>query len=303
MTGNELDIFLKSRAASNRGDRTIEWYGQQVGCWLNFIEANPTADPFDPDLFEVYLLSERNRAQLSDSGVHARFRAARAFLNWLHKRERRRQRKTVLDWEPPTSIIDQPREPINAPRVANAISLDRLLNSIRKRTWLDLRDRCLLEALRSCGLRVSEACNLLVGDVDPNTRFVFVRAGKGEKDRYVPFGDRFESAFWEYRFNRPLTDCDNLFIAANTHGRGKADPMNDNSVRQMIRRRCQSAKVDYFNPHSVRHLYAIDALNNGMEPSALSMAMGHSSVSFTLKRYAKWQKSGLRTEYDNAVKR
>jgi len=303
---NELKSFIKSRQASNRGDRTLSWYEQQVGCWVNFIESNnitDLADIFDPDRFEDYLLHERSRAALSDSGVHARFRAARTFFNWLHKRERRRLRATTLEWEPPTSLIEPPKEPVVAPRVANETSVDRLLASIKKLRWIDLRDRCLIEALRSCGLRVTEACNLLVGDIDITAGFVFVRAGKGEKDRFVPFGDRFTSAFLEYQFNRPPTTCMNLFVSANGHNRVIHKPLNDNAVRQMIRRRCKEATIDYFNPHSVRHLYAIDALNRGMKADALSMAMGHSSVSFTLRRYAKWQKSGLREEYDNSVKR
>ena len=301
-----LRDFLKSRQASNRGARTIEWYEQQVGCWVDFIQSknlSEGAEIFDPDLFEDFLLSERERAALSDSGVHARFRAARTFFNWLHKRERRRLRTTVLDWDPPTSLIEPPREPITKPRVANEASVDRLLASIRKLRWVDLRDRCVLESLRSCGLRVSEACNLLVTDVDVTAGFVFVRAGKGEKDRYVPFGDRFTGAFLEYQFNRPPTTCVHLFVSANGHNRVIDRQMNDNGVRQMIRRRCAEAGIEYFNPHSVRHLYAIDALNRGMKADALSMAMGHSSVSFTLRRYAKWQKSGLRDEYDSSIRR
>lgn len=302
----ELDNFLRSRQASNRGERTVDWYKQQILCWVDYLERigiSSEAEVMDPDRFEDYLLYERERAGLSDSGVHARFRSVRTFLNWLHKRERRRLRRSALDWDPPTSLIEPPKEPITKPRVANETSVDRLIASIKKQCWVDLRDRCVIEALRSCGLRVSEACNLLVCDVDLTEKFVLVRAGKGEKDRFVPFGDRFTSAFLEYQFNRPPTTCVNLFVSANGHNRAIHTPLNDNSTRQMIRRRCAAAGIEYFNPHSVRHLYAIDALNRGMKADALSMAMGHSSVSFTLKRYARWQKSGLREEYDNSVKR
>ena len=302
----ELDNFLRSRQASNRGERTIDWYRQQITCWLDYLDQmgyESDDDLFDPDHFEQYLLYERKYAELSDAGVHARFRSARTFLNWLHKREKRRQRKSMLDWDPPTSLIEPPKEPVTAPKVATETDVDRFIASIKKNSWVDLRDRCFIEALRSCGLRVSEACNLLVVDIDVTDKFVFVRAGKGDKDRYVPFGDRFTSAFLEYQFNRPLTTLQNLFITANGHGQPVQRRLGDNAVRQMIRRRCPAAGISYFNPHSVRHLYAIDALNRGMKADALSMAMGHSSVNFTLRRYAKWQKSGLREEYDNSVKR
>ncbi len=302
----ELENFIKSRLASNRGQRTVDWYVQQVGCWLDFLELknlSGVAEVFDPDYFEDYLLHERERAHLSDAGVHARFRAARAFFNWLHKRERRRQRKSSLDWDPPTELIEPPKEPTIAPRVASSTSVDRVLAGIRKATWADLRDRCLLEALRSCGLRVTEACNLLVSDVDVEGGFVFVRAGKGEKDRFVPFGDAFTLAFMELQFNRPAVELPNLFVSASSYNKPINRLLTDNAVRQMIHRRCKQANIEYFNPHSVRHLYAIDALNRGMKIDALSMAMGHSSVSFTLRRYAKWKKSGLREEYDNSVNR
>src|SRR5690606_31314333 len=59
---------------------------------------------------------------------------------------------------------------------------------------LGLRDRAVLEVFYSCGLRRGELIGLLVRDVDMDRGTVFVRSGKGAKDRFVPIGER--ALFW-----------------------------------------------------------------------------------------------------------
>jgi integrase/recombinase XerD len=84
-------------------------------------------------------------------------------------------------------LLDRPKVPRSLPRVLSVEQIDRLLSSIDTRKPLGLRDRALFELIYSCGLRISEASELLVENVHLAEQFILVR-GKGDKERLVPFG-------------------------------------------------------------------------------------------------------------------
>lgn len=296
---DHLELFLLSRRAKRSGasNRTRDWYEQQLQSWFAWLNDNQ-ADPMSADDLDAFLVEEADSG-LSESTVHARYRAIRAYLRWCVKRKKIAVRLDEL----PTAIIDSPEISERKPRVADPVDVQKVLDSMTPAiTWLDYRDRAYLELLRSTGLRSQEACNLRIDHVSMTEQYIFVLAGKGAKDRVVPFGQRFSLAFTAYRFNRPTVESDRLFIAANTHAKPTADFGTD-AARQMMERRCEAAQVKRINLHSIRHMFAIESLNRGMQLSAVSACLGHSSVSFTAKVYAKWVLSGLRREYDEFVER
>lgn len=295
-----LTRFLRAKQSiARRSPRTIEWYQSQLDPWFAWLELNATAqgDWLEPDFLELYL-EEEGAKQIQDSTVVARFKAIRAFLNW-------QKRRRLIKGDLPTELIEIPTARSRRPRVASLPEVDRVIGSIWNdvSTWIDYRDALIFQALRSTGLRVEELTSLRTWHVDTQDGFIYVESGKGDKDRITPFDADFKRVYTAYLFNRPPCRAapDLLLLAANGH-RKPVGAMTTNSVRQVIRRRCAKAGVVYFNPHSVRHAWAIDRLNGGMALSAVSAAMGHTSTSFTARVYAKWVKAGLRREYDNSFR-
>lgn len=294
---DRLDKFLRAKGKiAKRSPRTLDWYERQLRPWFAWLSANTTGpdDWLDPDFLELYLEEEGERDVL-DSTVFARFKAIRAFLNW-------QKRRRMIAGDLPTDLIEQPSTGKDRrPRVADIADVDAVIRVAWQSAahWLDYRDVLLVQVMRSTGLRALELVSLRTWHVDTRDGFVYVEAGKGDKDRIVPFDDAFKKTFTAYLFNRPAYRGEHLFLAANGH-RQPIGPMTTNAVRQAIRRRCKAAGVGYFNPHSVRHAFAIDRLNNGMQLSAVSAAMGHTSPAFTARVYARWVKAGLRREYDLA---
>ena len=294
-----LARFLRAKGSvAKRRPRTLEWYQQQLEPWFLWLAANVTGpnDWLDPDFLELYL-EEEGEKEIQDSTVVARFKAIRAFLNW-------QKRRRMISGDLPTELIEIPTARSRRPRVANLVEVESVIRSIwsAPENWLDYRDVLILQTLRSTGLRVEELTNLRTWQVTVGDGFVYIEAGKGDKDRIVPFDNDFKRAHAAYLFNRPpyRGSSDLLFLAANGH-RQPIGPMSTGSIRHVIRRRCVAANIPYFNPHSVRHAWAIDRLNGGMALSAVSAAMGHTSMSFTARVYAKWVKVGLRREYDNSL--
>lgn len=292
------DFCRTKRSIAKRSAQTIEWYEKQLRPWVEWLSDDAIApeDWLDPDLLESYL-EDQGETGIADTTVVARYKAIRALLNWLKRRRR-------ISGELPTDLIELPTARAKRPRVAEMLDVDTVIHSIwtmQQKHWIDYRDVLLLQSLRSTGIRIEELSNVRTWHVDTRDKFLYIESGKGDKDRIVPFDKDFQRTFTAYLMVRP--PCRNadeiLFLAANGH-RQPTGPMTTNAIRQVIRRRAKAAGVDYFNPHSIRHAWAIERLNNGMQLSAVSAALGHTSPAFTARVYAKWVKSGLRREYDSS---
>lgn len=276
---------------------TYEWYDRQLNIWIRWLETNKISGTewLEPDLLEQFM--DERESLTSASSADACWRALSSFFGFLKKR------RLLGDYQPPIAFVERPRLDSKQPRVADWYAMQRLVKQIGDLIWLDTRDRCLVQLLMSTGVRINEAVNVRVMHVDSKDRFVYIETGKGGKARAVPYDDAFQAAFLAYIYNRPAWHGDDyLFLAANGHRR-PVGPMTTNSARQVLRGRARRAGVTYQPPHSIRHMCAITWLNDGMPLSAVSAMLGHSSLAFTAKVYAKWVRSGLRRSYDEATKR
>ncbi|MCB0032281.1 MAG: tyrosine-type recombinase/integrase, partial [Anaerolineales bacterium] len=270
--------------------RTVDWYERQCRAWVDWLASTGNGDAWTtPAALELHLSDLRARG-LSDNSIAARHRAVRAFTNWMQRRGYIRPEHN------PATQAERPKIGVRRPRVADRGHVDQLIRAIPVADWTGYRDRALLQVLVSSGLRVSEACNLRLSDVDMVERLLWIREGKGNQERVCPFDDQLATLLTAYLFSRP-SGSEYLFVAADGHRHPTAQRMSDNAVRQMIRRRATAVGLAYVNPHSIRHLFAIECLNRNVALSAVSAMMGHHSPSFTYRVYAKWLPDGLRREY------
>jgi integrase/recombinase XerC len=158
------------------------------------------------------------------------------------------------------------------------------------------RDQAILELLYSSGLRVSELVGLNVSDLDLSGRAVFVRQGKGAKDRLVPLGRPAVSAIKASLSERaaqinPLKPQSPLFLGA------RGGRLGDREVRRLLDRRLKLAGLDErYHPHSLRHSFATHLLSAGADLKAIQEMLGHQSLSAT-ERYAHLDLEALRKAY------
>jgi len=135
--------------------------------------------------------------------------------------------------------------------------------------------------LYSTALRREEIANLLLDDVDPETGYVFVREGKGGKDRVVPLGRCVCALVKSYLTGiRPEwvgADRDrHLFL--NRWGRG----MKPNAVWCVVRKYAKRAGVEKpVSTHTFRHACATHMLRNGAPIRQLQEMLGHASLTTT----------------------
>jgi integrase/recombinase XerC len=166
------------------------------------------------------------------------------------------------------------------------------------------RDQALLEILYGAGLRISEVCQLDLGDVAPDGigALVTVRQGKRRKDRIVPLGGKAWSALEAYL---PLrghllaqaapAEQRGLAIFLGLRG-GRLDPRQ---ARRQLLARARASGVRPVAPHALRHSFATHLLGEGADLRAIQEMLGHASLR-TTQRYAQVDIDHLMSVYDKA---
>jgi site-specific recombinase XerD len=137
------------------------------------------------------------------------------------------------------------------------------------------RERAVLELLYGTGIRASELVRLSPDDVDLAERLLYVRQGKGRKDRMVPFGERVRAALLTYLRARERKPGPFFFTL-------RGDPMTraalDGLVSQAGRRAGLTRPA---SPHRLRHSYATHLLQNGADVRHIQLLLGHASLCST----------------------
>lgn len=138
--------------------------------------------------------------------------------------------------------------------------------------------RTLLFCAYGAGLRVSEACNLCVGDIDSKRMVIIVRGGKGGRDRYAMLSpvllDALRSYYREVRPPQPF-----LF-----HGRILGRPVPVQGVQTALRMALQRSGVSKrVTPHTLRHAFATHSLESGTDLRVIQTLLGHSSLRTTVR--------------------
>ena len=174
--------------------------------------------------------------------------------------------------------LDKPKTARNLPKVLSIEQVDALLDSIDKTTPSGKRDDALFELIYSCGLRISEACSLLIANVHLEEKLILVR-GKGDKERIVPFGERaFEKIKIYLEEVRPsLTKGRNvpqLFVNY------KGEPISRKGVWKRFKELEALSGVDA-KVHTLRHSFATHLLSGGADLRSVQELLGHSDLSTT----------------------
>lgn len=177
-------------------------------------------------------------------------------------------------------IKDNPCDKVSTPKIGrylpDVLSVDevtRLIESVDTGSWAGLRDRAILEVLYGCGLRVSEAAELTIGNLYFDEGFVRV-IGKGDKERLVPIGEPAMNAVTAYLDARPA-QFDNEILFLNRFGGG----LSRVAIFTMIKKQAAlSGITKKISPHSLRHSFATHLVENGADLRQVQEMLGHESI-------------------------
>jgi integrase/recombinase XerD len=182
----------------------------------------------------------------------------------------------------PAADLDMPKEEKRLPRVVlTAQEADQILNQPNVHDLLGLRDRAILETLYSTGIRRTELVNLLVHDLDVNRETVFVRLGKGKKDRIVPIGERALAWTCKYLYEaRPRIvvepDCGRLFLSR------EGGPIAPATLTELVSEYVLASGVGKTGAcHIFRHTMATLMLEGGADIRFIQEMLGHANLQTT----------------------
>jgi len=146
---------------------------------------------------------------------------------------------------------------------------------------LGIRDRAMLAVFYGCGVRRNEAVNIEVKDVLPDRNLLYIRKGKGHKERYVPMVGQVRNDIITYLTTaRPMMKSratrEEFFIGI----RGKA--LGGASLYNRLKRLLNKAGIKKeAGLHTLRHSIATHLLSNGMKLSEIAKFLGHASMEST----------------------
>ena len=181
----------------------------------------------------------------------------------------------------PTELLESPKIGKHLPEVLSVEEIDAIEGVINVSTPEGQRDRAAIEVLYSCGLRVSELCNLLLSDLYLDEGFLRV-TGKGNKQRLVPISERAirELKSW-FAFRNSINikpgEEDYVFISA-----ARKKHLSRITVFHNIKVYAEQAGIQKtISPHTFRHSFATHLLEGGANLRAIQTMLGHESISTT----------------------
>jgi len=266
-----IDAFILSRHIKNASAETLQWYHKHLKPFAHFCQQrNETPSNFSRETVLAYL--NFRLQHLTPQTVNGDLRAIKAFARWL-------VREGFRD-DDPTKGIEKLKEPVHYPRTLSDEQVVALVNTIAKHahTFSGLRDLTFVCLLLDTGLRLSEALNLKLSDIDLSQGFVRV-VGKGSKERFVPIGESVKVVLHRYLMRRmTVTNAgDWLFITT------LATRLTKRQAHMRLSLWAKKAGIEgvRVSPHSLRFTFVRKWLQSGGDSIVLQRILGHQTAQMT----------------------
>ncbi len=283
--------LLKERLFS---EHTLDAYSRDLAIFMQKISPDKALSLSDLAGLEVRdfrrFLSGRSAQYINKSSIGRELSAIKNFYKWLDVNE--------IAKNPAISVISTPRQSKILPKAIDADDAFNLLDEatgIASNAWQGLRDKAIFTLLYGCGLRISEALSLNVGDISAESEFLRIK-GKGNKERIVPLLPIIWQNIEAYLAKSPysINAGEPLFLGA------RGERLNPRIVqRQMQKLRARLGLADTVTPHALRHSFATQLLQEGVDLRSIQELLGHSSL-ITTQRYTDVQTQTLMREYHKA---
>ncbi|MFC6348128.1 tyrosine recombinase XerC [Vagococcus carniphilus] len=273
---NHLTDFLRYIIIERHySEKTKEAYQDDVLDFFSFLKETGNEDYLSVTVQDIRIyLSFLHDQSYSRNTISRKLSSLRSFYQFLVKND-------ILS-ENPFSYIQMKRQQAKLPRFFYEKEIDALFQQTQGDDALDNRNRALLEVLYGTGIRVTECTNIKIKDIDFDTSVVLIY-GKGNKERYVPFGSFAHDAILDYMkhgrdelMTKGKTTHDFLFV--NHRGEKLTDSGIQYILKKMIEKSSLTADI---HPHMFRHTFATHLLNNGADLRTVQELLGHSSLSST----------------------
>lgn len=247
-----IDLLLRRRYSEN----TIKTY---TYLFKEFLQFHYTKDPekIDEEDIRKYQNFIVTKKKVSTSTQNQAINAIKFYFEKVLKRD-----KT-------TYYIDRPRKEKKLPEIASENEILKIIE-----VTYNLKHKSIIVILYSSGIRRNELLNLRIKDIDFNKNIIFVRSGKGKKDRTTILADFAKKTIIEYlNIFKP-----NYWLFEGMH----RNRYSSTSVGNILKQASKYAKLNkVIKPHMLRHSFATHMLEKGVDLRYIQTLLGHSSPKTT----------------------
>lgn len=220
-------------------------------------------DEVSKPIIEEYLLWRLVQKDCSESDMNSHINAIKFYY------------EQVLGKQKMLFTLPRPKKPQQLPKVLSEAELERIFRALP-----NIKHKALLLTAFSCGLRISEAVNLKITDIDSDRMQVLIEKSKGKKDRYVMLSPMLLDVLRAYiKLTKPKPEK-YLF-----EGVEKGKPISIRTAQEIFVAACLKANIHKrVTFHSLRHSFATHLLEKGVDIRYIKDLLGHFSIK-TTERY------------------
>ena len=273
------DQMIRKLQINGKSERTQEAYTRAVRQLKEYYKKDPAL--INEKELEDYFLYRRNESEWAPKTLRLCYYGIRFYYKFVLN----------IDWN--LFLILKVQKEERLPEIPTKETIHKVLSYVTT-----FHNFTFFSTVYSCGLRLQEALNLQVSDVDGDRMMVFVHRGKGAKDRYVPLPHEaldLLRRYWKTHRNSKL-----IFPAVgrgHRNGSTSTMPMNRSSVQGALGRAVRKAGITKkLSVHTLRHSYATHLLEQGVNIRVLQHYMGHKSLDTTM-RYLHLTRKGAEDAY------
>ena len=267
------DFLTMLRVERNVSTHTMDAYKRDINQYLVYLgdlDIKKLSDVKSTHIRDyIRVLSDGGMAPASISRIISSIRTYYRFLS----------SENILD-ENPVLLINNPKLPKKLPDVLSEKEISLIINAIQESSQFYQRDKAIIELLYSCGIRVTELCNLEMSSLFIDEDLIRVM-GKGNKERLLPLGIRSKKYLDDYikhSRNSHIKKSGSSFVFVSRNGNQLTRAM----INIILNKWTQvSGLKKSVSPHKLRHSFATHLLEGGADLRFVQALLGHSDISTT----------------------
>jgi len=285
-----LEEYLINIQSNNYSSETVYNYERDLKTFADFISADIKKDFLKLDKkdlikFKAYLSSvdrltasqELGEKKLSSYSINRILSALRSYLKFLSDMDF----KTPLNADA-VKLLKTEKKYSQVPEMSELIKLIEAPERFEVDPLVKLRNRAMLETLFATGMRISELLSLRRGQLDDTGRIYIT--GKGKKQRFVYLTPRATKHLKNYLAKR-LDESDFMFVPSRGKNNTKKNKrISTNYLQFKIKKYRELLFINIpVSAHSLRHGFATYLAENGANPAAIQILLGHESLDTTTR--------------------
>ena len=263
------------RFEKNASENTIEAYVSDLQKLQDFAEQNlmnitPITISYEHLQEFLYQVSKINYSERTQARWIS---SIKGFFSFLLEDELREDN--------PSALLETPKLGLYLPDTLSLEEIEKLISATDENTDLAKRNRCMIEVLYGCGLRVSELTELQISNINFKENYLKIQ-GKGDKVRFVPLADYTADFIKNYinniRSKQKINPKHSDILFLNSRGAQISRQMVFLVIKEIVRKAGIQKNI---SPHTFRHSFATHLLQNGADLRFIQEMLGHSSITTT----------------------